>query len=67
MRYVGQNGAMSKFDYGATLAASLATLLLRQQDAVGLALFDAQHRRLLPPSAKQAQLGLVISAGRRQA
>ena len=33
--------AMTKFDYGATVAASLATLLVSQQDPVGLVLFDA--------------------------
>ncbi|MBD3316686.1 MAG: DUF58 domain-containing protein, partial [Chitinivibrionales bacterium] len=30
-------GAVSKFDYGRTLAASLAWILVRQRDAVGLA------------------------------
>src|SRR6516164_4163629 len=33
MRY--GRGAMTKFEYGATIAASLAYLLLRQQDSVG--------------------------------
>ena len=36
-------GRMSKWDYAATLAASLAFLQLKQQDAVGLALFE-HHR-----------------------
>ena len=40
----------------ATLAASLATLLVEQQDPVGLALFDTQEREMLPPAATQAQL-----------
>ena len=31
----------SKFDYGSTLAASLAYLMLKQQDAVGLITFCA--------------------------
>lgn len=35
----GSDG-VSKFDYGVMVAASLSYLLLRQQDAVGLALFD---------------------------
>ncbi len=42
MRY--GSGALTKFDYAATLAASLATLLVEQQDPVGLALFDTQER-----------------------
>ena len=48
MRY--GSGPMTKFDYGATLAASLATLLIEQQDPVGLALFDKMERQLLSPA-----------------
>ena len=58
MRY-GSN-SMSKFDYGATLAASLATLLVEQQDPVGLALFDSQPRQVIPPAATQANLVRMI-------
>jgi uncharacterized protein (DUF58 family) len=52
--------ALSKFDYGATLAVALGMLLTRQQDPVGLVLFDEAATTVLPPSAKQAQL-LVIA------
>src|SRR5436190_10986740 len=38
MRY--GRGAMTKFQYAATLAASLAALFVKQRDAVGLALVD---------------------------
>jgi uncharacterized protein (DUF58 family) len=41
---------MSKFDYAACVAASLAYLLLRQQDAVSLTLFDTAIRTHVPPS-----------------
>ena len=58
MRY--GNGPLTKFEYGATLAASLATLLIGQQDPVGLALFDRQERELLSPAATQSQLALII-------
>src|SRR5438477_969417 len=58
MRY--GSGPLSKFDYGAVLAASLATLLVEQQDPVGLALFDNQQRKLLSPAATQSQLALII-------
>ena len=58
MRY--GSGAMTKFDYGATVAASLATLLVQQQDPVGLALFDDQQRELIAPAATQAQLIQII-------
>jgi uncharacterized protein (DUF58 family) len=47
---------MSKYDYGATLAASLAYLLLMQGDAAGLTLCDTRIRAELPPSASPARL-----------
>jgi uncharacterized protein (DUF58 family) len=50
------SGPMSKYDYGATLGASLALLLLMQQDAVGLTLFDVRIRDELPPRATPARL-----------
>lgn len=58
MRYGA--GPLTKFDYGATLAASLATLLIEQQDPVGLALFDKTERQVLSPAATQSQLALII-------
>jgi uncharacterized protein (DUF58 family) len=58
MRY--GSGALSKFDYAATVVASLATLLVGQQDPVGLAWFDSQQRKLLPPAATQAQLVRIV-------
>ncbi|HUY35338.1 MAG TPA: DUF58 domain-containing protein [Pirellulales bacterium] len=58
MRY--GSGPLTKFDYAATVAASLATLLIEQQDPVGLALFDSQERTLVPPAATQAQLVRII-------
>ena len=42
MNYRGSKAALSKFDYGATLVVSLAMLLARQQDPVGLVLFDEE-------------------------
>jgi uncharacterized protein (DUF58 family) len=39
---------MSKFDYAATLAATIAYLLIQQKDTFGLALFDAKIRAWLP-------------------
>ncbi len=59
-RSTGHREPMSKYDYAATLAASLATLLVEQQDSVGLALFDRQQRQLIPPAATQAQLVRII-------
>lgn len=50
----GQRSGWSKFDHGATVAASLARLVALQQDAVGLAIFDRTLRTHLPPSAHAA-------------
>lgn len=52
---------MSKFEYAATLAASLAFLLTHQMDAVGLLLFDDEIRDELPPLASQGHLRAVVS------
>jgi len=49
-------GRMTKWDYAATVAASLAHLLIHQQDGVGLTLFDSQMRRQLPVSTNRASL-----------
>ncbi|MGD9723345.1 MAG: DUF58 domain-containing protein [Pirellulales bacterium] len=58
MRY--GSGALSKFHYASVAAASLATLLVEQQDPVGMALFDRQTSEVLPPAATQAQLARLI-------
>lgn len=51
---------MTKFDYAATVAASLAYLLVHQQDAPGLILFDHEVRDHLPPRSNPAQLRNLI-------
>src|SRR5690606_31801980 len=60
MRYQGDAAAMSKYDYAATVAASLATLLIKQRDAAGLLLCDDQQRQYLPPAATRAQLAKIV-------
>ena len=47
MGYTGQGG-VNKFDYARKLAASLAYLLMRQQDAAGLITFDTKVREFIP-------------------
>jgi uncharacterized protein (DUF58 family) len=59
MNYRG-SAVLTKFDYAATLVVSLAMLLTRQQDPVGLVLFDEKATTVLPPNAKQGQV-MVIS------
>jgi len=47
MGYTGQGG-VNKFDYARKLAASLAYLLMSQQDAAGLITFDTKVREFIP-------------------
>jgi len=56
MLYGGDGAAAAKYEYAATLAAGLAFLFLRQQDSIGLVLFDQDVRARLPHSAHPAQL-----------
>ncbi len=52
---------LTKFDYGICLAASLAYLMVNQQDPVGLITFNDKIRQSLPPRSKRTQLGNLIS------
>jgi uncharacterized protein (DUF58 family) len=59
MGYKGQKG-IEKFDYARKLAASLAYLLISQQDAVGLLTFDAKMRDYLPPRSRANHLHQLL-------
>ncbi len=54
------SGAMTKFEYGACLAASLAYLMNRQRDAIGLTAFDDKIVAMLPASARAGHLRAVL-------
>ena len=56
------SGAISKLEYAQTLAAALAYLMLKQQGAVGLALFDNELRNYLPPKAKPSHMKALMAA-----
>ena len=60
MRY--GSGPLSKYEYGCTLAACLAYLILRQQDAVGCLAFDQGTRATVPQRTKRNHLDSVIQA-----
>ncbi|HUY93462.1 MAG TPA: DUF58 domain-containing protein [Pirellulales bacterium] len=55
-----RGGKLSKLEYGSYLAAALTYLLLKQNDAVGLTLFDSQVRRQLPAKARPTQFRRVL-------
>ncbi|HTO93506.1 MAG TPA: DUF58 domain-containing protein [Bacteroidota bacterium] len=59
MGYASGDG-VSKLEYGASLAAALAYLMIRQQDAVGLACFDEELRSYLPPHTTRAYLRRLL-------
>lgn len=66
MRYTGTQAAkhdgrpLSKFEYGQFLAASMAHLMIHQQDAVGLVTFDTEVRRYIPSRARTSHLRVLL-------
>lgn len=61
MMFRGASAAMSKLEYAQSLAAALAWLVLRQQDAVGLATFDQQVRAVLRPASTPTHLQPLLT------
>jgi uncharacterized protein (DUF58 family) len=57
-----KSGARSKLEYGSYLAAALSYLMLHQNDAVGLVLFDSEVRQYLPPKARPTQFRRILEA-----
>jgi uncharacterized protein (DUF58 family) len=56
----GSHHGMSKFEYGACLAASLGYLMNRQRDAVGLTAFDEDVVDMLPASSRPGHLRALL-------
>ncbi|MBI4767727.1 MAG: DUF58 domain-containing protein [Deltaproteobacteria bacterium] len=50
----------SKYDYGSTLAASLAYLMLKQQDTVGLITFSNRIEKIVPPKSAGGHLFAIL-------
>jgi uncharacterized protein (DUF58 family) len=55
-------GAMNKYDYACTLAASIALMLLRQQDSTGLITYDANVRQIVPPRSAEIHIDAICKA-----
>jgi len=53
---------LSKLQWGSYLAAALTYLLIRQNDSVGLMLFDTQVRTYIPPKAHPTQFRRILDA-----
>ncbi len=68
MDYTGDRAArldgepLSKFRYAQYLAASLAYMLIHQQDAVGLVTYDTAVRRYIPARSRASHLTVLLQA-----
>ena len=56
------SNGVTKFEYGCTLIASLAYLILKQQDAAGLVTFSNRIEAFIPPKAKRDYLTQILHA-----
>ena len=54
-------GRMTKLDYAICLAAAMGYMMVHQQDAVGLAVFDDALRELLPPRSRRTHLVNILA------
>jgi len=62
MGYRSDPGLLTKLEYASALSASLAYLLVRQQDAAGLVVVSGSVRSALPPRATAGHLGPLVEA-----
>ena len=56
------DGHLTKYEYAATIAASLAFLILKHQDAVGCMTFDDTVRAKIQTLSKRTQLNSIIES-----
>ncbi len=55
------SGKVSKLEYAKFLAATLAYIVLKQRDSVGLSVFDSEVRAYLPP---RSAMGIILQIDR---
>ncbi len=60
MDYKGTTSHLSKREYASVVAASIASLLLRQRDTVGLTTFDDGVRQFVPAGSTSAHMKLLL-------
>ena len=56
-----KSNQISKLDYSKLIAASLGYLMIKQQDAIGLTLFDNEIRYQIHPKSKRSHLYSILS------
>ncbi len=66
MSYAAGKGAVSKFEYGCCLAASLSYLLLHQKDSAGLVIFTDRIQTYVPARSSASHLNVVLTQLERQ-
>ena len=66
MDYKGEKSPLSKREYASIVAAALASLLIKQRDSVGLAIFDDGVRQYIPPASTSAHLRLLMEIARQK-
>lgn len=62
MAWSGSPSRLTKLAYSEQLVATLALLLLRQRDAVGVVRFDDRVRSAVPPRANRGQWRRIVGA-----
>ncbi len=62
MNYRGARSTVSKYHYATQLAASLAYLMVGQQDGVALATFDTKVNEFLPARSRPSHLQAIFAA-----
>lgn len=60
MTYKSRGAALSKLEYAQCVAAALAWLVLKQQDAAGLTTFDSQVRAMIRPAGNPSHLQQLL-------
>ena len=55
------SGGVSKLEYGSYLLAALSYLMIRQQDAAGVVLFDEYIRSFIPPKSIPSHLNTLLN------
>jgi len=60
MFFKSDRAAMSKFDYAATVVATLCYLLMQQKDTFGLALFSQKVQAMLPPKGSRSHFRNIV-------
>ena len=56
------NGPLNKYNYGCTVAACIAYLLLHQQDSFGCITFDEDVRMVVPARSQHTHIDAIVKA-----